>query len=158
MSREKRYWLLKTEPSEFSIEDLRDAAGGTAPWDGVRNYQARNFLRDDVAVGDGVLIYHSGVLPAGIAGEALVVRAGYPDPSAFDPKSPYFDPKSDPVRPTWYGVDVRFVRRCRALITRDRLRQIPALRSMMVLRRGCRLSVQPLTAAQWSTLVEIISK
>ena len=153
--RQRRYWLMKSEPEVFSIDDLRRAPKRTTCWDGVRNYQARNFLRDELAVGDGVLYYHSSAEPAGIAGEASVARAGYPDPTAFDPHDVHYDPKSDPARPTWYAVNVRFVRACRSLITLARLRQVPALRAMLVLKRGMRLSVQPVTAAEWRLIMKL---
>jgi len=153
--RPRRYWLMKSEPEVFSIGDLKAAPGRTTMWDGVRNYQARNFLRDELAVGDGVLYYHSNAEPSGIAGEATVARAGYPDPTAFDPRDVHHDPKSDPARPTWYAVDVTFARACRPLITLARLRQVKALRTMLVLRRGMRLSVQPVTAAEWRAIMRL---
>ncbi|MFZ5862629.1 MAG: EVE domain-containing protein [Nitrospirota bacterium] len=143
---------MKSEPDVFSIEDLRRAKDRTTCWDGVRNYQARNFLRDEIKTGDGVLYYHSNTQPPGIAGEAVVVCDGYPDFTAFDPDDVHYDPKSDPNRPTWYMVDVRFVRACKTLISLDRLRAIPALTSMVVLRRGMRLSVQPVTAREWDAV------
>ncbi len=167
---------MKSEPEAFSIEDLRRAEGHTTCWDGVRNYQARNLLRDEIAVGDGVLFYHSSADPPGVAGEAVVVappcartppapwpapvgagriRAGYPDTTAFDPNDHHYDPKSDAKDPTWYMVDVAFVRACRSLITLDRLRTIAALRAMMVVRRGMRLSVQPVTAEEWKTVLAL---
>ncbi len=149
--RPRRYWLMKSEPGVFSIDDLRRAGGRTTCWDGVRNYQARNFLRDRITIGDSVFFYHSSAEPAGIAGEAVVVRAGYPDPTAFDPNDHHYDPTSDPATPTWYAVDVRFVRACREVITLDRLRQLPALRAMVVLKRG-RLSVQPVTPEEWRSI------
>jgi len=152
-ARPRRYWLMKSEPDVFSIDDLSRAPGQTTCWDGVRNYQARNFLRDEIRVGDGVLYYHSSAEPSGIAGEAVVVRAGYPDPTAFDRRDAHYDLKSDPARPTWYAVDVRFVRACRPLIPLSRLRRVAALRSMLVLKRGMRLSVQPVTAAEWRAIM-----
>jgi len=154
-ARPRRFWLMKSEPDVFSIEDLRAAPGRTTTWDGVRNYQARNFLRDTLAAGDGVLFYHSSAEPPGIAGEATVVRAGYPDPTAFDRRDVHYDSKSNPARPTWYAVDVTFVRACRPLITLDRLRGMKALRAMLVLRRGMRLSVQPVTAAEWRAIMTL---
>lgn len=155
MARPRRFWLMKSEPDAFSIDDLRRADGHTTCWDGVRNYQARNLLRDDFAVGDGVLFYHSSTNPPGIAGEAVVVRSGYPDFTAFDSNDHHYDPKSDSKDPTWYMVDVRFVRACRSLITLDRLKTNPALRSMMVVRRGMRLSVQPVTAGEWKLVMAL---
>lgn len=151
----RQYWLFKSEPSAFSIEDLRRAKARTSAWDGVRNYQARNFLRDAVRVGDGVLFYHSNTALPGIAGEAAVTRAGYADPTAFDAGHRHFDPKSRRDRPTWYLVDVRFVRACRTLIPLDRLRTLPALRAMMLLRRGARLSIQPVTPAEWAAILAL---
>jgi predicted RNA-binding protein with PUA-like domain len=145
---------MKSEPTVFSIDDLRQAKGRTTCWDGVRNYQARNFLRDDLHIGDGVFFYHSNTDPVGIAGEAMVVRAGYPDPTAFDRKDVHYDPKSDAARPTWYAVDVKFVRACREIITLGRLKQIPALKTMMVLQRT-RLSVQPVSPEQWRIVLAL---
>ena len=154
MARTRRYWLMKSEPTVFSIRDLRSAKNQTTCWDGVRNYQARNYLRDEIKVGDGVLYYHSGFEPIGIAGEAVVVREGYPDTTAFDPNDIHYDPKSDPQNSTWYRVDVKFVRACKEIITLKRLREIPALRKMMVLRRG-RLSVQPVTREEWKVIMKL---
>lgn len=150
----RRYWLMKSEPSVFSIDDLRAALQQTTCWDGVRNFQARNFLRDEIQVGDGVLYYHSNADPTGIAGEAVVVRAGYPDYTAFDPKDVHFDPKSSKDKPTWYMVDVKFVRAAKRIITLDRLREIAALAKMMVLHRG-RLSVQPVKAGEWKRIMDL---
>jgi len=154
-ARPRRYWLMKSEPDVFSIDDLSRAPGRTTCWDGVRNYQARNFLRDEIRVGDGVLYYHSSAEPSGIAGEAVVARAGYPDPTAFDRNDAHYDPKSHRAKPTWYAVDVRFVRACRPLIPLSSLRRMAALRSMLVLRRGMRLSVQPVTAAEWRAIMTL---
>lgn len=145
---------MKSEPTVFSIDDLRRAEGQTTCWDGVRNYQARNFLRDEITVGDGVFFYHSNADPVGIAGEAIVVRAGYPDPTAFDPKDVHCDPKSDSARPTWYAVDVKFVRGCREIITLERLKRVPALKTMMALQRT-RLSVQPVSPEQWRIVLAL---
>ena len=153
MTRTRRFWLMKSEPNVFSIDDLRRAERQTTCWDGVRNYQARNFLRDDIKTGDGVLYYHSNVEPVGIAGEAVVVRDGYPDYTAFDPDDVHHDPKSDPQNPTWYMVDVKFVRACEDGITLKRLKSLPALRLMLVVQRGQRLSVQPVTAAEWRVIM-----
>ena len=153
MTRTRRFWLMKSEPNVFSIDALRRAERQTTCWDGVRNYQARNFLRDDIKTGDGVLYYHSKVEPVGIAGEAVVVRDGYPDYTAFDPGDVHYDPKSDPQKPTWYMVDVKFVRACEAGITLKRLKSLSALRSMLVVQRGQRLSVQPVTAVEWRVII-----
>ncbi len=155
MARGRRFWLMKSEPDVFSIEDLRRAEDQTTCWDGVRNYQARNFLRDEIKTGDGVLYYHSNAKPPGIAGEAVVVRDGYPDFTAFDSDDPHYDPKSDPTRPTWYMVDVRFVRACKTFIGLDLLKTMPALESMLVLHRGMRLSVQPVTEREWAVVTSL---
>jgi predicted RNA-binding protein with PUA-like domain len=142
----KRYWLLKSEPSVYSIDDL--ARDGTTFWDGIRNYQARNFLRDDLSPGDGVLFYHSNADPPGVAGVAVVVRAGYPDPSARDPRSPYFDPRASEADPRWYMVDIRFVEKFRHFIPLGTLRATTGLEEMLVNTRS-RLSVQPVTEAEF---------
>jgi predicted RNA-binding protein with PUA-like domain len=151
----RKFWLMKSEPDVFSIDDLRRAARQTTCWDGVRNYQARNMLRDEIRRGDGVLFYHSSVDPPGVAGEAVVVREGYPDITAFDPSDPHYDAKSDPTRPTWYMVDIRFVRASHTLITLDRLKAMPPLRDMLVVRRGIRLSVQPVTPGEWNVITAL---
>ena len=151
----ERYWLMKSEPNVFSIEDLRRAEGRTTCWDGVRNYQARNFLRDEIKVGDGVLYYHSNVEPVGIAGEAVVVREGYPDFTAFDPDDHHYDPKSDPEKPAWYMVDVRFVRACAEVIALTKLKALPGLDRMCVVRRGMRLSVQPVAPEEWALIMAL---
>jgi predicted RNA-binding protein with PUA-like domain len=136
-----RFWLMKTEPETFGIDDLE--AVGREPWDGVRNYQARNLMRDDMKVGDGVLIYHSNAKPPGIAGLARVSREAFPDPTAFDESSRYHDPKSDPEDPRWVMVEVEFVEKFDALVPLDQLKDDPALEGMLVTRRGQRLSIQP---------------
>ena len=147
MARETRYWLMKVEPSAYSIEDLeRD---GETSWEGVRNYQARNLLRDEIEPGDGVLFYASSTKPTGVTGLAEVSRGGYPDHYAFDPDHPYFDPKSDPESPTWYMVDIRFVERFAETVSLAELKSTPGLEEMMVTRRGMRLSVQPVTAEEF---------
>jgi predicted RNA-binding protein with PUA-like domain len=147
-----RHWLLKTEPSTFSIDDLR--ARGREAWDGVRNYQARNSLRDDVQVGDRVLIYHSSTDIPAIVGTARVARAAYPDPSAWDPDSAYFDPKSGPENPRWVMVDVAFESKFAAPLSLAELRTMPALGEMVLLRKGMRLSVQPVTPEEFAAVLE----
>jgi len=137
-------WLFKTEPNEFSIDQLAASPGGTARWDGIRNYQARNHLRDRVARGDSVLIYHSGCKIPGFAGTATVVRGGYPDPAQFDPDSPWFDPGANPASPRWFAVDIRFDRKFPRLLPARELKNISGLGDMVLFRQG-RLSVQPLT-------------
>ena len=145
----RRYWLLKSEPDSFSIDDLMAAPGRTTHWDGVRNYQARNFMRDDMKVGDLVLYYHSGAEPPGVAGIAEVVREGYLDHTALDPRDAHFDPKSTPEAPIWTMVDVRAVERFARLVALPELRATPGLERMVLLQRGSRLSVQPVTAAEF---------
>lgn len=147
------YWLMKSEPDEFGIEDLYRSPQQTAPWDGVRNYQARNMLRDQMQEGDLVLFYHSSCKPPGVAGMARVVRAGYPDSSAWDPESPYFDPKSTPDNPRWYRVDVQWCSTFPRLVPLDRLREVPALAGMPLLQKGNRLSVMPVTEEEWQTIL-----
>ena len=144
-----RYWLMKSEPDEFSIDDLARRPARTAPWTGVRNYQARNFMRDDMRPGDGVLFYHSSCPEPGIAGIAEVASAAYPDKSQFDRKSEYYDPKATRDAPRWVNVDVKFVRKTR-LIDLAELRRHPELADMRVLQRGNRLSITPVTPAEWS--------
>lgn len=141
-----QYWLMKSEPDEASIDTLH--AEGTLPWTGVRNYQARNFMRDRMRVGDGVLFYHSSCPQPGIAGLAEVCSTSYPDPTQFDAKSHYHDPASKPDAPRWMLVDVKFVRKC-ALIDLPTLRAQEQLADMTVLQRGNRLSITPVTPAQW---------
>ena len=143
------YWLLKSEPDVFSFDDLQRAKGKRTLWDGVRNYQARNFMRDGMKKGDGVLFYHSNAKPPGIAGLAEIVKEAYPDPTQFDPKDKHYDPKSDPDDPRWLCVDVRAVKALPELIPLDDLKQHPKLKGMEVCRKGSRLSVQPVTAAEW---------
>lgn len=149
----RRYWLLKSEPDCYSIDDLeRD---GTTYWSGVRNYQARNFMRDDMKPGDGVLFYHSGVEPR-IAGIAEIASTGYPDHTALDPADDHFDPKQTPGNPIWVMVDVRFVRKLKKPIALTTLKKTPGLEKMMVTQRGSRLSVQPVTDHEWATLRRLV--
>ena len=152
-----RYWLMKSEPDEASIDHALAAPDRTLPWTGVRNYQARNFMRDDMRVGDGVLFYHSSCAEPGIAGIAEVASACYPDPTQFDPASPYHDPKSAQENPRWLLVDVRALRKTR-LIPLAELRAHPALGAMQILRRGNRLSITPVSADEWEFIVERLAK
>lgn len=145
------YWLMKSEPDEASILDLQRA--GTLPWTGVRNYQARNFMRDDMQLGDGVLFYHSSCPEPGIAGLAEVCSAAYPDATQFDPANPYFDPKSKPDAPRWVHVDVRW-RETTRLLSLKEMREAPELASMRVLERGSRLSITPVTPAEWQAVLK----
>ena len=151
-----KYWLFKTEPDEYSIDDLANAGPTGAPWDGIRNYQARNFLRDDVAVGDRVLIYHSSCAAVGLVGVAQVVKAAYADPDQFDANSNYFDAKATPDNPRWYRVDIIFVARFDELISLAQLKATHGLESMVLLRQG-RLSVQPVTANEWKIIHSLAS-
>ena len=149
------YWLMKSEPDCFSFDDLQACPDGTDHWDGVRNYQARNFLRDEIKVGDGVLFYHSNCKQPAIVGLARVVREGYPDYTALDPREKHFDPKSSDAKPTWYMVDVQYVCHLQRPLTRDDLRRHPVLSKMDVLRKGNRLSVQPVSKAHWDEVLRI---
>ena len=154
MSPRKHYWLMKTEPDGFSIDDLRKV--GTEPWTGVRNYQARNFMRG-MQVGDGVLFYHSSTEIPGIYGLAEVASAPYPDPTQFDRNSPYFDPKATHEQPRWDLVDVQYVRTLKRPIALSTIREhADALgEDFALIRRGARLSVLPVTAAQWKLLLSL---
>ena len=149
------YWLFKSEPTCFSIDDLERSPDGTAAWDGVRNFQARNLLRDAIQPGDGVLFYHSSCREPAIVGLAEVVRGGYPDHTARDPQGAHFDPRATPERPIWYMVDVKFRARLPRPLTRLELAAHPVLAGMQVLRRGSRLSVQPVTAEEWRAVLAL---
>jgi predicted RNA-binding protein with PUA-like domain len=143
-----RYWLMKSEPDEFSIDDLVRAKRQSTPWFGVRNYQARNYMRDDMRLGDRALFYHSSCPEPGVAGVVEVSRLAYPDTTQFDPKSPYYDAKSTRVAPRWLHVDVKLVRKTR-LVPLAELHATPGLEDMVTLRRGNRLSITPVTADEW---------
>jgi predicted RNA-binding protein with PUA-like domain len=147
-----RYWLLKSEPGVFGIDDLAAAPRKTEHWDGVRNYQARNFMRDDMRKGDRAFFYHSNCAQPGIAGIVEIVRESYPDRTAFDPESEHYDPRSAPDTPRWFMVDVKLVRRLKRVIPLAELKAHDALRDMPLVRRGNRLSVMPVTAMQWDTI------
>lgn len=147
------YWLMKSEPEEFSIDDLRARPARTEPWDGVRNYQARNMMRDEMRKGDLVFFYHSNCETPGIAGIAKIVGEGYPDPTAFDPEDTHYDPKSDPQSPRWFLVDVKFVRKLKRLIPLSALKSKRALESLALVRRGNRLSIMPVTKKQWEFIL-----
>jgi len=151
----KRYWLMKSEPDVYSFEDLKKDKDQTTCWEGVRNYQARNLLRDEIKVGDEVFFYHSRVNPMHIAGIAKVVRSGYPDPYQFDARSKYFDSGSNPDDPRWYLVDVKFHKQFSRPVTLHELKTVPGLESMVLTRKGSRLSVQPVTAAEWKIVVAL---
>jgi predicted RNA-binding protein with PUA-like domain len=145
-------WLLKSEPAEYGIEDLRKEPRGYGVWDGIRNYQARNLLRDQVAVGDDLLIYHSQCRLVGVAGRGEVVRAGYPDPTQFDPDSPYFDHRASPEEPRWYCIDVAFREAFARIVPLADIKREPLLQDMVLLRQG-RLSVQAVSPDQWRQIL-----
>jgi predicted RNA-binding protein with PUA-like domain len=149
----QNYWLMKTEPGVYSIDDLK--RDGKTYWEGVRNYQARNMMRDQMRIGDGVLFYHSQVKPMGIYGMAEIASAGYADPSAFDPKDKYYDAKSDPANPTWMVVDVAYVAHLDPPVTLETLKITPGLEKMLVIQRGSRLSIQPVTPAEWEIVLSL---
>lgn len=149
------YWLFKSEPDCFSYAHLEASPNRETGWDGVRNYQARNFLRDQVKVGDGILFYHSSADPPAIAGLAEVVREGHPDPTAFDPKAMHHDPRSDPADPTWFQVSIRAVRAIEPPLGLPQLRGVPELVGMELLRKGSRLSIQPVSAGEWNTVLRL---
>jgi predicted RNA-binding protein with PUA-like domain len=150
----QRYWLFKSEPSGFSLDDLKNRPGATEHWDGVRNYQARNFLRDEIKVGDRVFFYHSNVPEPAIVGIAEVVKAGYPDFTALDPQNKHFDPRSTAEKPVWFMVDIRFVRELPRPVTLSELKEIPDLAELPLVSRS-RLSVQPVSEAAWSLILKL---
>lgn len=149
------YWLLKSEPTTYCIDDLIKAPKKTTHWDGVRNYQARNMLRGEMKVGDFAFFYHSNCPTPGITGIVEVVKAGYPDFTAFDPEDHHYDPQSDPDKPRWFMVDVKFVKKFKTTLSLDVLRSNPALKNMMILRKGNRLSVTPLTKKEWEVILRL---
>ncbi|MGH8691328.1 MAG: EVE domain-containing protein [Burkholderiales bacterium] len=150
-----KYWLMKSEPDECSIDDALAAPGRITPWSGVRNYQARNFMRDEMKVGDGVLFYHSSCAEPGIAGIAEVASAAYPDKTQFDRRSDYYDPKSKKADPRWLNVDVRALRKTR-LVPLPELRTYRPLARMRMLRPGNRLSITPLTESEWKYIATLV--
>lgn len=147
------YWLMKTEPGTFSWDDLKKSPRKTTMWEGVRNYQARNLLRDQIKKGDMVLFYHSNANPPGVVGTAKVVKEGYPDPTQFDRKSKYYDPRSDPEKPRWFVVDIKMDRALKRAVTLPELRETKGLEKMVLLRKGSRLSVQPVSAKEWKVVL-----
>ncbi|MCA0899766.1 EVE domain-containing protein [Microbulbifer agarilyticus] len=148
------YWLFKSEPDEYSLDDLKREPGHTGRWDGIRNYQARNFLRDSVQEGDGVLFYHSACKVPAIVGTASVVRGAYPDPAQFDPESKYFDPKATAEQPRWYCVDIRWQSAFAQPVPLKDIKQNPALEEMVLVKQG-RLSIQPVKATEWSLIKKL---
>ena len=153
--RKKKYWLMKSEPSDYSFDDLKNERNSTAEWDGVRNYQARNLLRDEIKVGDEVLFYHSNSKPSAVVGTAKVVKNGYPDFTAWDPNSDHPDPKSNPGNPIWYMVDIKPLERFTTPLTLAVLKANPQLPGMALLQRGSRLSVQPVSPNEWKVIREM---
>lgn len=147
------YWLMKSEPDSFSIDDLAARPGKREHWDGVRNYQARNFMRDAMKKGDQVLFYHSSCAEPGVVGVAKVVKEAYPDSTAFDPESKYFDPKSDPDNPRWFMVDIQLVRKFKRVVTLAELKENPQFEGMRLLARGNRLSVMPVAKDHFDLIV-----
>ena len=154
----RRFWLVKSEPSTFSFDDLMRSPRRTTGWDGVRNFQARNFMRDGMQVGDGVLFYHSNAEPPAIVGIAEVASEAYPDPTQFDRASEYHDPRATPDAPVWMQVDIRGVEPLARPLALEELRGVPALAGMELLRKGSRLSVQPVTAAEWKAIVKLAGR
>lgn len=157
MSREKKYWLVKTEPEAYSIGDLEREPHRTTCWDGVRNYQARNLLRDEMKLRDRVLIYHSNANPPAVVGLATVVRESYPDHTALDPRNEHFDPQSSTGNPRWFMVDIRLEQTFARPLSLDELRTKPELQAMELLRRGSRLSVQPVRLAEFEIILKLAS-
>ncbi len=153
------YWLFKSEPDEFSIDDLKTAPGRKTHWDGVRNYQARNFMRDDMRPGDGVLFYHSSCATPGVVGIAEVASKAYPDHTAFDPNDKHFDPKSDPDNPAWMMVDIRYKRKLKRVIPLTEIKQhADRLDGLILTRRGNRLSVMPVAKKHFDFIVSLEQK
>ena len=153
-----RHWLLKTEPGTFSFDDLLQSPGRASGWDGVRNYQARNFLRDEMKKGDRVLIYHSSTDVPAVVGIAEVAREGYPDPTQFDARHDHYDAESDPANPRWFQVDVKAVRKLPRPVTLEEIRETKALSKMPLVQRGQRLSVQPVGADEYERIVKMGEK
>jgi len=151
----KRFWLMKSEPSTFSIDDLRHSPNQTTSWDGVRNYQARNFMRA-MAVGDHVLFYHSNADPPAVVGIAKVVKTAYPDSTQFDKRDKHYDPDSDPSQPRWDMVDIKYGRKFARPVTLDELRKETKLKGMVLLKKGSRLSVQPVTQLEWRHIINLV--
>jgi predicted RNA-binding protein with PUA-like domain len=152
---EKRYWLMKSEPDAFSIDDLVNSKNKTTRWEGVRNYQARNFMRDDMKVGDLVFFYHSNANPLAIVGVMEVASEPYPDPTQFDPKSDYFDEKSTEEKPRWFLVDVKLIEKFKNPVLRDAIKNEESLSDMLLIKKGSRLSIQPVQEYEWNKVMEL---
>ena len=151
---QNRYWLMKSEPGAYSFADLMNEENATAEWDGVRNYQARNTMRDDMKIGDGVLFYHSNAKPSAVVGTAVIAREGYPDHTAWDPASEHPDPKSTPDNPIWYMVDIKAVAKFKRIVPLREIKATPGLENM-VLVKNSRLSVQPVSPEEWDIVVKL---
>ncbi len=152
------YWIMKSEPSVFGIDDLAQCKNQTEPWDGVRNYQVRNMIRDQMQPGDQALFYHSNCKVPGIVGLMEIASEAYPDPNAFDPTHRYFDPKSDPDQPRWFLVDVKFIRKFSDTLSLSLLRETPALDGLKLLAKGNRLSITPVSSEHWQVLLKMEPK
>lgn len=150
-----KYWLFKSEPDVFSFEDLKNSPNRTTHWDGVRNYQARNFMRDEMHVGDPVLFYHSSADKIGVVGVTEVSRKAYPDHTSWDPDSDYYDPKTTPEHPRWYMVDITHKQDFKRMVTLDEIKQVPELQNMLLVKRGQRLSIQPVTKEEFEKICEL---
>ena len=155
---DRKYWLLKSEPTGYSFSDLLNEPNQTAEWDGVRNYQARNFMRDEMKIGDGVLFYHSSTGSTAIIGTARVVREAYPDHTAWDSKSGHYDPKSTPDSPIWFMVDIQAEGELATPVTLKEAKGNPRLQNMMLVRRGMRLSIQPVNREEWEEIIALGSR
>lgn len=151
----KKYWLFKSDPDEFSWQDLMKSKNQSTFWDGVRNYQARNFLRDEIKKGDGVLFYHSSSNLLAVVGYCEVVKEGYPDHTQFDSKNDHFDPKAKKDNPTWFMVDIKFVKEFEQPVTLDSIKANPKLKAMKLIQRGQRLSIQPITKDEWDEILKM---
>lgn len=151
----KKYWLFKSEPSEFSWDDLKISKNQTTFWDGVRNYQARNFLRDEIKKGDGVLFYQSSTDPLAVVGYCEVVKEGNADHTQFDSKNDHFDPKADRKNPTWFMVDIKLEKEFKKPVALDSIKSNPKLKSMKLIQRGQRLSIQPVTIEEWNEILKM---
>lgn len=152
---ERRYWLFKSEPTAYSFSDLLGESDRTAEWDGIRNYQARNLMRDEMKVGDGVLFYHSSATPTAVVGTARIIKEAYPDPTAWDSNDKHFDPRSTPDNPVWLMVDIQAEREFSRPITLQEIKDHPQLQNMMLARRGMRLSVQPVAEEEWDEILRL---
>jgi predicted RNA-binding protein with PUA-like domain len=150
---ERKYWLFKSEPNAYSFSDLLNEPDQTAEWDGVRNYQVRNFMRDEMKVGDGVLFYHSSTNPMAVVGTATIVREAYPDATAWDPNSEHPDPRSTPENPVWLMVDIKADKEFARPVTLQEVKQNPRLKDMLLVRKGMRLSIQPVTREEWDEVI-----